>query len=349
MSLAESMAGNSFRSNRADFYEDMASALEDKSDPLNEITNLRLRAEKRGKNGLVAMYSRWMRGLDKGVLHYALKQDIPKSDGMIMAAFEDAGRLGEGLRFLSTVVNLGNRMKSAITGAIATPILVILMISGILTLHALLLMPVLEQIIPPEEWPLAGRILRPTALIIKNYGLYIAPMIILAAIAFKMSITRWTGKGRVWWDNRLPYSIFRDYNGAIFLTSLSALMKAGNGVLESLNQLETNATPWMKWHIQQMITNLDYNAAEPAKAIDTGALPRHVMDRIIDFGKRSSFIEAMNTIGLQSMVRTEAQISKSAKVLNTIMLLVAGLLFVIVILGTVTTGLHAQDVIRAKM
>ncbi|PPC84790.1 MAG: hypothetical protein CTY35_00270 [Methylotenera sp.] len=349
MDFSEKRARSSFLSNRADFYEDMAAALDDKSDPVTELTNLRERAEKRKKTGQVKLYSRWVKGMDRGLMYNALKDDAPKTDLMIMSAFEQAGRLSEGLRFLSKVVTLAGNMRSAIQGAVITPIIVLIIISAILALHAFMLIPVLEQIIKPEDWPLPGKMLRPTALFIKEYGIYIAPMIVAALIGFKVSVTKWTGPRRVKFDNHLPYSIFRDYNGALFLTSLAALMKAGNGVLESLKQLESMSTPWMKWHIQQMIVRLDSNSAQPAIALDTGAIPRAVMDRIIDYGKRSSFVEAMNVIGLQSMARTEAKISQSAKVMNIIMMLFAGLLFVIVILGTVSTGLHAQDVIRASM
>lgn len=349
MDFSEKRARSSFLSNRADFYEDMAAALDDKSDPVTELTNLRERAEKRKKTGQVKLYSRWVKGMDRGLMYNALKDDAPKTDLMIMSAFEQAGRLSEGLRFLSKVVTLAGNMRSAIQGAVFTPIIVLIIISAILALHAFMLIPVLEQIIKPEDWPLPGKMLRPTALFIKEYGIYIAPMIVAALIGFKVSVTKWTGPRRVKFDNHLPYSIFRDYNGALFLTSLAALMKAGNGVLESLKQLESMSTPWMKWHIQQMIVRLDSNSAQPAIALDTGAIPRAVMDRIIDYGKRSSFVEAMNVIGLQSMARTEAKISQSAKVMNIIMMLFAGLLFVIVILGTVSTGLHAQDVIRASM
>jgi toxin coregulated pilus biosynthesis protein E len=168
-------------------------------------------------------------------------------------------------------------------------------------------------------------------------------------VAFGISINRWTGHKRAKLDNYLPYSIFRDYNGALFLTSLAAMMKSGAGVMESLRNLETLSTPWMKWHIQQMVGRLDQFSEEPAKALDTGSVPRAIMDRIIDYGKRSSFLEAMAMIGLDSLARTEEKLNKSANKINMFMMLIAGVLFILVIAGTMMTGLHAQDVIRAKI
>jgi type II secretory pathway component PulF len=347
--LYESMARSSFQSHRADFFMDLASALEDKSDLVSEIANLHRRAEERGQKGKMMLYGRWMRGLDSGVLTEAIKDDIPKTDLMILSAFETAGRLPEGLRFLSKTVLLSAKMKSTIQVAVSGPIIVLCMIGGILALHAYMLTPVLEQIYPVEHWPLPGRILYPVAMFVRNYGLYLAAFIVMLLIAFKISIAKWSGAFRGKLDEFIPYSIFRDYNGALFLTSLAALMKAGSGVMESLNQLKSMSTPWMQWHIKLMLTRMDMSASEPAKALDTGCLPREVMDRIIDYGRRSSFLDAMNMIGLQSMERTEEKIKKSASTLNMVMLLLVGALFGIVILGTVMTGLNAQDYIRANM
>ena len=131
MSISDALAKNKFKSTRADFYVDLASALDDKSDLVTEFTNLRSRAERRKNVGLVNLFSRWLKGLDNGMLTEALKNDVPKSDLMIMGAFEEAGRLSDGLKFLAKTVNLSNRMRSAIQGAMIAPAFVLLMIGGI--------------------------------------------------------------------------------------------------------------------------------------------------------------------------------------------------------------------------
>lgn len=349
MNIRLEMALWNFKGTREDFYYDLAKAMEDKSDLVTEFVNLRKRALDRNNQGQAAMYNKWLAGLDVGSLAEAMKGDVPETDIMIIAAFETSGRLAEGLKFLSKTIRTTKKMKSSMAVALGGPSFALFLGFGILFLHAYMLTPILVQIYPVEEWPLAGRILYPISQIVSNYGIYLSLAIVALIIAFGFSIKRWYGDKRVIVDNWIGYSMFRDFNGAMFLTSLAALMKAGTGVMEGLVKLQSMSTPWMRWHIDKMIRRLDVEASEPAQALDTGALPQEVTDRIIDYGRRSSFIEAMSMIGIESMERTEAKIAKSAKGVNTAMLIMVGILFITIILGTVFTGMHAQEVIRAKM
>ncbi|MFL9611135.1 type II secretion system F family protein [Methylobacillus sp. Pita2] len=349
MSFGLNLALFNFRSKRADFYYDLAKAMDDQSDLVSEFSNLRKRATERGQKGRAQMYAKWIEGLDSGSLSNALKGDVPETDLMIISAFETSGRLAEGLKFLSKTIRTAQKMKSSMIMALAGPIFALGLGIMVLALMSFILMPIMVQIYPVEEWPLSGRILYPISQIVANYGIYIGVIIVLAIVGFGLSIKRWYGDKRVVVDNWIGYSMFRDYNGAMFLTSLAALMKAGTGIMEALVKLQEMSTPWMQWHIRKMIKGLDSRAGEPAEALDTGSLPEEVMDRIADYGKRSSFLEAMNMIGLESMERTEAKIAKSAQTINMLMLFMVGILFVTIIVGTVQTGMHAQTVIRAKM
>lgn len=343
------MAKSAFRKNRADFFTDIAAALRDKSDLVTEVTNLLNRAEQRKKIGDIMMYREWLSRMERGNLTEALSNTLPSTDLMIMGAFEHSGRLADGLDFMAKTVKMAGRMKSRIIAAIAAPSFVLLIIMGILALHAFMLTPIMTQIYEVKDWPFVGQILYPVSQLIRHYGIFLVIALVSGLVAFGISINRWVGDKRVTADKYLPYSIFRDYNGALFLTSLAAMMKSGTGLLESLKSLDTLSSPWMKWHIRQMIGRLDKYPDESARALDTGAIPPLIMDRIIDYGKRSNFLEAMTVIGLDSMSRTEEKLGKSASQINIFMMLIAGVLFILVIAGTMLTGLHAQDVIRAKI
>lgn len=347
--LLFSMAASKFNKNRGDFYKDLGVALEEKSDLLYEIGNLHSIAKKRKQTGATLLYEKWLRRLDNGMLMNTINEEVPTTDIMLIGAYEKAGKLSEGLKFLSKTLELTKKMSGSIKMAVIGPSMLTIMLAGILSMHAFLLTPVLLSIMEVKDWTVAGRMLYPLAMTVKHYGIYIAGFIITAVTLFSLSLKRWKGPMRAKLDNYLPYSIYRDYNGALFLTSLAALMKAGNGMMESLKELSEMSSPWMQWHIREMITRIDRHADEPAMALNTGLIPLDTMDRIVSYARRSSFLEAMANIGMESMSRTEENISSSAKKVNSIMLIIVGVVFILIISGTVSTGLAAQDVIRSKM
>lgn len=337
-----------FVKNRHEFYKDIAEALSDKSDLVTEITNLRKTAAIDKNRGDYHLYTSMLEKLDKGYLFHALDGLLPPTDLMIVNAYESAGQLEKGLRFLENITKLANKMKATIIGAVAMPIFVMLILAGILAMHAFMLTPILESIYKVEYWPVMGKILYPVSQVVKNYGIFLGAGFITAGIAYAVSINNWSGPQRAKLDNNV-YAVFRDFNGALLLTSIAAMMQAGAGVMESLRRIEEFSTPWMRWHVRQMIIRLDEFSQKPAKALDTGIIDRKTMNRIVAYGDRSGFLEAMKTIGLESLNKTDEKIAGTAKKLNLIMMVVIGLTFGLVIGGTVSTGLHAETVIKAQI
>jgi hypothetical protein len=112
-----------FRRHRADFYEDLAEALDDKAVLVTELKKHVVRAHRR-RSPAATLYSLWLRRMDKSDFSTSLKGTVPPMDSLVLLAAENSGNLPYGLRFLSTTVRAVGKIKGSILSAVAMPIIV---------------------------------------------------------------------------------------------------------------------------------------------------------------------------------------------------------------------------------
>jgi type II secretory pathway component PulF len=351
MNYALWSAKRAFAQNRAEFYEDLAEALEDKAELIKYLQKKKVMA---GRSYEALIYARWISRLDKSLAE-AMHDTVPPTDIMIIQAAEQSGQIPKGLRFLSSAVTASKEMRGAILGAIGMPCFLFLLLTWILCLLAVFLMPILTQIMKPDEFPAVGKALYHLSMFISGYGLWMAPFIAGGVVLFIWSLNNWhvnrrpTGDARRVLDDFLPYSIFRDYNGPLALVSLAALMQGGRGVSESLSVLRDSASPWLRAYLARAISRLNTYPDNPAKALDTGMFSRKLTIRVIEKGERSGFQEAIASIGVDAVQQTTKEVKKSAAALNLLMIIFVGGCLGFIVIGTVLTAQHASAVIRQSV
>lgn len=342
------LAKKIFASKRADFYSDLAEALADNAILVERIIEFERRAAERN-DALEPLYKLWLKRMDDRSFSQALIDTVPNSDVMILESAEQSNMLIDGLIFLSKAIIAGQKMRSALKTAIAGPAFLSIMFFALLVGFAYFLVPVLIQIMPPDTWPWIGRALYYVSQIITGYALWIAALILALSSAYAYSLPRLTGKSRDWLDNHIPfYSIYRDFVGSIFLVSLASLMRAGVGLAESLNTLELHANPWLARHIALIHSRLDEDSAYPAKAFDTGIFNRDLTDRVIDYGSRSKFHDAIQKVGIASIDKITIHVASSANLINKTLILICGATMLFMVSGVLLTAQDAQNAVMRE-
>lgn len=341
-------AKQGFASQRADFFQDLAEALEDKGVLVEIIRNLENRAKSR-KDTIAPLYTLWLRRMDDRSFAQSLIGTVPDSDVMILEAAESSNNLIGGLRFLAKAIRAAETMQKELRKAVAGPIFLLIMFIGMLVGFSLYLVPVLTQIMKPSTWPWSGQMLYAVSQFITGYGYWLLGALVIVGVAFTWSLPRWTGRWRSFADKYVPlYAIYRDYVGSIFLVSLASLMQSGEGLSESLNALAARGSPWLRWHIRRIQGRLDTNAEHPAEAFDTGVFNRALTDRVIDYGQRSAFHDALGKVGIASIEKVTEFVSGSATLLNRILILVCGATMIFMVMGVMLTAQEAQNAIQRQ-
>lgn len=331
--------------NRAAFYEDMAAALRDGVDIVSFLQKRANRAQQM-KDPLGPLYRIWLHRMDSVSFSGAVRGDIPITEAMVISAAENSASLDNDLEFLSTIVRGVAGMKKAILGAMVVPIIVFCLIAALIYGFATFFVPLLEGIIPPEKWPLSGRILKTVSDFVMSYGIVLLILIIGVVTGFITSLTRLTGPLRRTLDEWPPYSLFRAHYGAVTLIVLAAMMGAGKALVESLESIGKNSSQWTLWHVKTILRRLDIMGGDPGKAFDTGLLPRRILNRVIDRAERSDFGSALRKIGFTVLDDIKKEVESKAKIINLIMLLLAGITIGFMFFGFLDTVYSIQGSLK---
>ena len=118
-------------------------------------------------------------------------------------------------------------------------------------MFGLQVVPAFEMVLPREQWTGTGASM---AVLSDFVNMYLVPSLIafsFVVLGIVISLPRWTGRTRVFFDKIPPYSIYRLSSGAGFLLAVASMVKAGIPIPETLRILQRSAKPWYKERIIQ--------------------------------------------------------------------------------------------------
>jgi type II secretory pathway component PulF len=339
----------SFSGSRVEFYKDLAEVLDHRVSLTSRIDVLANRAVEE-KDVVAPLFQLWSRRMDDRSFADALEGTVPQSDLMIIGASEGAGKLSDGLRFAAMVIVAAKQMKAALYAAVIGFVFLSAFLSVLLGLFSAYGIGFIEELVPPNDWPWMGQRLRELAEFVTGSGVQAMLVLLGLGVLYVWSLPRWSGKARVVADRILPfYTIYRDFQGALFLVSLAALMRNRVSLNRALDTLAESGSPWLRWHIREILYRLDYESDQPGKAFATGIFNRNLTWRIIDFSQFSSFAVAIEEVGINSISLITESVKKSAGKLNKILMVISGGLMAFIITGAFLTLFEAQNSVQKQM
>lgn len=334
-------AKRAFSGMRAEFYEDLAESLDDRAVLVDHLKKHMVRAKANGSK-LSGLYALWLRRMDTLSFSGALRGTVPTMDSMVLLAAESSGNLPQGLRFLTFSVRSVAKIRGTIIMAITMPVVVIAMITGMMYGFGAFMVPILSSIVQVEHWPAMGRLMYAVSMFVLHYGLYMFAGMGAVVAAVMWALPNWSGTTRAKFEGLFPFSLYRDYNSAVMLVSLSGLMQSGTSLVGSLKAIRTSSPPWLSWHMSQVLRRLDKESATPGRAFDTGVMPKDLYERVLDYGERSSFQSALKKIGNQSLENLDKAVQKKAKIVNQLLLALSGGIMAMVIGSVMLTAQQAR-------
>jgi type II secretory pathway component PulF len=336
------------RKNRADFYFDVAGALEDRVPLFTILRKYEARARNRDP-GEALVYMDMIQSLASGSLTEALQDLAPSNELIMIDALQSVGdsSMAEGLRFLSSTVEKTDAMVASARKAITYPLILIIVFSSMITGFAVKIVPILAELLPPDKWPLLGKILYAISQLIVNYGVFIALGFIGLLGLFFYSLPRWRGSLRKKLDGYLPFSFYRDFSGAMLIVALASLMRTGVSLRSSLERSMHYSSPWMRMHLREILKNLARaKTVHFGDAFKTGVLNQYLEDRVQDASERRNPVEAFVKIGVGSIDRVISSIDKSATRMSSTILIFCGIMLFIMMGGFFGTTMELQSGIK---
>lgn len=290
----------------------------------------------------------WFNAMETGrTFPEALTGWVPDTELVLISAGERSHRLSEALDQAARGIKVISEIKGAFIKALLYPVGIILFSVTLLGFYSSQLVPILTQIFKLEDFPHHIQTLF-------SLGGFVASNYMLLALAFfavfgsiSWSLNAWVGGLRNKFDRIAPWSIYRTYNSATFLLSLSALLQAGISLGEALQEIRSLSGRWMKSHIDLCAHKLAQGVSYK-DVFDSNMLDDETRVLIAIYADLTEFEKAINDIGNQSISESIERVNRKAATAKTLTMILAAALIGWIVMSTLAVQQMSQQMTRSS-
>lgn len=238
------------------FYNNIAMLLENRVQIVDAIAQILAIMEKRKRgNSTEAKVARccYNAMLEGQSFSEGIQEWVTTSEMAIISAGELSGELDKALLDVINLISGIGKIRSALTGAMIYPVVLIAMLSILLHIISDSLVPKLAAVSSPDTWEGAAYALYKISDWTSSYGLPALATLIISVIYIVITMPVFTGRIRLYLDKIPPWKLYKDINGCVFLLNLAMLLKSGVKLHESLELLQAKAeSRWLSSRLHEI-------------------------------------------------------------------------------------------------
>lgn len=225
----------------------------------------------------------------------SLREWLPEQELSIIQSCDEAGKLPDGFESAMLIARGTGRIMSAVRVAAGIVAYMSSLVLGIITLFCVLLVPVLKQSVPLEQWNGIQLCIYYLYLIITGYYWVLIIFVVLTMFIVSKSLNSWTGNIRFYADNLPPYSIYKKFHGATFILNVNAMMSVGIPMEEAIRKmLHACRSDWLAERLEAVSRSIESGEENLGTALDVTGYEFPGEDAII---KMQSLFETNNSSG----------------------------------------------------
>jgi type II secretory pathway component PulF len=326
---------------RLSIYRRISSLIRNGTNVDDTIAYLYKRASKNGtKPGEpdAVIFNDWLGKIRNGKpFSTAIADWSPSSERMIIAAGEKSGMLPDTLSAVCDVVESNKRMKKAVLTSLIRPLILAAAAVGVIMLFGIKVIPMFAMVSKPQTWELSAYALYLASQFVTSNWLYV----LLAAIAAGFigviySLPRLTGPVRVFLDKIPPYSTYRLWVGSGFILSLAAMIKSGEPIQRSMQELMKTASPYLRERLKAGLDGLKMgnNLGISLEKAGHDFPDREVIEELVIYSNQSGFDAALEIIGREWLEKGAKVVEAQAAILNVLATLLMGGVVIWIVIAT---------------
>jgi type II secretory pathway component PulF len=313
-----------FRRARAEFYRDFAEMYQRNEAMVSflegEIANARLTHQRGRARALRIMLHRHQGGDHASRVSHLLDGVVPRSDGLLLAAVDRAADKPQALRALADAIDKQQRMLRVMITYSALPAITLPICFALIALLGKVIL-VIDDATPvyAQEalWDGINGWARDIAVFAQAWGLetVLALGVVLGAVLW--SLPRWRGAARLRVENWPIYGLYRDFQAGLLFSSMAMMLKTGETLQGSIDDVTRRASPWMRWHLGRVVDALEENPTATVDAFRRGLLSAHLLSRAATLNRSSaSFSDVLIQLGTTEGERVLARVKRAAVIAN---------------------------------
>ncbi len=308
---------------RLKIYRKLISLLRNRFSLMDALDRIRGIITNDGKNpdeplALAILY--WSRSLQNGnPFSVALEGWAPASE-RLMLSVGDVSHLEGALENLIKVTEGTTKMKQPLVSAISYPMFLSMMTVLIIYAIGVYMVPPMMSAAPNTRWTGSARdLVQLSVWIQKNWLLAFS---FLPAVFFLIYLTlgRWKGRTRSWFDNVPPWSLYRIFVGVTWMLAMAALVRAGTPVSQALRSLRHDASPYLLYRIDSALVfiNNGDNLGEALNKTGLGFPDKEIIGDLRIYSEMDNFQGALDQMANEWLENSVTGISQKAAVLNMV-------------------------------
>lgn len=363
----------SFWKTRDVFYEQLATALENREsmrDFFHEEAKISQSPSTPNPSRAYALSSmlRIMSETDASRYVDFVGPYVPQQDRMMLAAVDEAKgeQRAETLRSLAQAVRDQKLARSVVMGAVRTPLILLPGVAVFAYVISSKAIPVVAKTAasagPAAEamvWTPFNALVRTVANGLVQYGWMMALALTVAIAFYFYQLPRWTSRRRYRFEATprrrailllpiapwvLPLGLYRDFQVGMMLSAMAVMLKAGLTLRNSLEVIRSTSSPWMRGHVRRILVHLEHNTTDYVGAFSKGLLSPSLLARLAStIRTQPQFSEVLIKIGLEGAAEVRKEVSSTAAVLNTTLLIAAGSFLLFLYIGNLSISTALSD------
>ena len=313
-----------FRLRRAEFYRDFAEMYQ-RNEAMGgflegEIANARLTGQRSRAHALRLILQRHEGGENASVVSHLLAGVVPRSDAMLLLAVDRAADKPQALRALADSIDKQQQMLRLMVSHAALPMLIIPICYALIALLGQVIL-VIDQSTPvyAQEalWEGMNGWARAIAEFAAAYGLATLCAAALALGGVLWSLPRWRGSWRLRMEAWPVFGLYRDFQAGMLFCSMAMLLKTGETLVGSIEDVAQRSSPWMRWHLRRVMDALEDNPTGTLDAFRRGLLSPYLLSRAATLNRSSaSFSDVLIQLGTTEGDRVLQRVKKAAVIAN---------------------------------
>jgi len=315
---------------RSELYDILANFVEDGMpvfDAVNEV-HKRLEADKNVVSVVTGSVLRAMRGATghARTIGQAFAPHVDPIEAMSIDAGTEAGRMAEGFRMAKRLCDTSQRVRARIAAEATYPLGLLLLFFAFLVMIGKMVLPILDGVLSRERWPADAKVLGWLGDNAMSIVLIVVVALVGGGIAFLKTKRDWTGPMRDRFDhNVFPWSVSNSVNGALLLSSVAVMLRAGVPFDEILQRLGRSTGEWERYHFARMRAKLRRGLPE-GEALASELYAKSIRWQIELYGRVSNFAEGIDKLSHRVVEQILARVgAQFAFFRYVVMFLVAGM------------------------
>ncbi len=322
--IASWLALFDFRSARAEFYRDFAEMYQRNEAMVSflegEIANASLTRQSSRARALRLVLLRHQDGENASRVSHLLEGVVPRSDALLLTAVDRAADKPQALRALADAIDKQQQMLRLMLSYAVLPAVIIPICYALIALLGKVIL-VIDEATPVYAqdalWEGMNGWAKTISLFAQDWGAQTLLALSATLVMVLWSLPRWRGAGRLRVEAWPVYGLYRDFQAGMLFSSMAMMLKTGETLQGSIEDLTQRASPWMRWHLGRVVDALEENPTATIDAFRRGLLSPHLLSRAATLNRSSaSFSDVLIQLGTTEGERVLARVKKAALIAN---------------------------------